>query len=101
MPLPEDLITKLEGERNCGAVLRPHDFPRLTTPRPGLILDYSAAYIGGIPWKRGTIQKGRAYRPVLEQLLRDEVGGKLGIFAEYRIGNETTLPGSAAAALLN
>ena len=47
------------------------------------------------------VQKGRAYRPVLEQLLRDEVGGKLGLFAEYRIGNETTLPGSAAAALLN
>ena len=47
------------------------------------------------------VQKGRAYRPVLERLLRDEVGGKLGLFAEYRIGNETTLPGSAAAALLN
>ena len=47
------------------------------------------------------VQKGRSYRPVLEQLLRDEVGGRLGLFAEYRIGNETTLPGSAAAALLN
>jgi hexokinase len=47
------------------------------------------------------VQKGRSYRPVLERLLRDEIGGRLGLFAEYRIGNETTLPGSAAAVLLN
>ena len=47
------------------------------------------------------VQKGRAYRPVLEKLLKEEVCEKLGLFAEYRIGNETTLPGSAAAALLN
>ena len=47
------------------------------------------------------VQKGRVYRPTIEALIREEIGEKLGIKAEYRIGNETTLPGSAAAALLN
>ena len=46
------------------------------------------------------VQRGRHYRPVLERLLR-ECGNVLGISIELRIGNETTLPGSAAAALLN
>lgn len=47
------------------------------------------------------VQKGRSYRPVLEALIQKEIVEKLGIRTEYRIGNETTLPGSAAAALLN
>ena len=47
------------------------------------------------------VQKGRAYRPVLEALIREEIGGKLGRHAQLKIGQETTLPGSAAAILLN
>ena len=47
------------------------------------------------------VQKGRAYRPVLEALIRQEIGEKMGRYAELKIGEETTLPGSAAAALLN
>ena len=69
--------------------------------KPACICAKSAEKPACICAEGSLVQKGRAYRPVLEQLLRDEVGGKLGLFAEYRIGNETTLPGSAAAALLN
>ena len=47
------------------------------------------------------VQKGRSYRPVLEQLIEQEIGGKLGRKAVLRISQEATLPGSAAAALLN
>ena len=47
------------------------------------------------------VQRSRAYRPALERLLREEIGGKLGLEAELTLGNESTLPGSAAAALLN
>lgn len=47
------------------------------------------------------VQKGRVYRPTLEKLIREEIGEKLGLSARLIIGNETTLPGSAAAALLN
>lgn len=47
------------------------------------------------------VQKGRVYRPALERLIREEINGKLGRQAELRIGNESTLSGSAAAALLN
>ena len=46
------------------------------------------------------VQRGRHYRPVLEKLLR-ECGDVLGIQIELRIGNESTLPGAAAGALLN
>ena len=46
------------------------------------------------------VQRGRHYRPVLERLLQ-ECGETLGITIELRIGNDTTQPGSAAAALLN
>ena len=46
------------------------------------------------------VQRGRHYRPVLEKLLR-ECGNTLGIRIELRVGNDTTQPGSAAAALLN
>ena len=47
------------------------------------------------------VQKGRHYRPMLERLLREEAAGKLGRHAVLKVGQETTLPGSAAAALLN
>ena len=47
------------------------------------------------------VQKGRAYRPCLEAMLRDEIGGKLGRHAVLQVSYESTLPGSAAAALLN
>ncbi len=47
------------------------------------------------------VQKSRVYRPCLEALLREEVGGKLGRHAVLQVSYETTLPGSAAAALLN
>ena len=46
------------------------------------------------------VQKSRVYRPELARLL-DETGKQLGHHAVLRIGEETTLPGSAAAALLN
>jgi len=46
------------------------------------------------------VQKGRKYRPILEELLREE-GRKLGLYAVLKVGEESTLPGSAAAALLN
>lgn len=47
------------------------------------------------------VQKGRIYRPMLEKLLARCAGEALGRKYDFRIGQETTLPGSAAAALLN
>ena len=47
------------------------------------------------------VQKGRHYRPVLEKLLKEQAGEKLRKYAVLKVGQETTLPGSAAAALLN
>ena len=47
------------------------------------------------------VQKGRVYRPLLQQLIREQIQEGLGRFAVLKIGQETTLPGSAAAALLN
>ena len=47
------------------------------------------------------VQKGRHYRPVLERLLKEQAAEKLGRHAVLKVGQETTLPGSAAAALLN
>ena len=47
------------------------------------------------------VQKGRHYRPVLEQLLKEQAAEKLKKHAVLKVGQETTLPGSAAAALLN
>ena len=47
------------------------------------------------------VQKGRVYRPMLESLIRSEIEEKLGRRVHFRLGNETTLSGSAAAALLN
>ena len=47
------------------------------------------------------VQKGRCYRPELERLLKLYGTEKRGIEFELHVGQETTLPGSAAAALLN
>ena len=47
------------------------------------------------------VQKGRCYRPELERLLQLYGTEKRGITLELHVGQETTLPGSAAAALLN
>lgn len=47
------------------------------------------------------VQKGRVYRPTLEALIQGEIREKLGFDVSYTIGNESTLSGSAAAALLN
>ena len=47
------------------------------------------------------VQKGRCYRPELERLLQLYGTEKRGITCELHVGSETTLPGSAAAALLN
>lgn len=47
------------------------------------------------------VQKGRCYRPELERLLQLYGTEKRGIALELHVGQETTLPGSAAAALLN
>ncbi len=47
------------------------------------------------------VQKGRCYRPELERLLQLYGAEKRGIGFELHVGQETTLPGSAAAALLN
>jgi len=46
------------------------------------------------------VQKSRYYRPALERLLEEE-GGRLGLSAVLRVGDGSTMPGSAAAALLN
>lgn len=47
------------------------------------------------------VQKGRCYRPELERLLQLYGTEKRGIAFELHVGQETTLPGSAAAAILN
>ena len=47
------------------------------------------------------VQRGRCYRPELERLLQLYGTEKRGITLELHVGQETTLPGSAAAALLN
>lgn len=46
------------------------------------------------------VQKSRYYRPALERLLSEE-GAKLGLCGVLRVGDGSTMPGSAAAALLN
>ena len=47
------------------------------------------------------VQKGRHYRPELQRLL-EEYGYKgRGRRLELHVGEETTIPGAAAAALLN
>ncbi len=47
------------------------------------------------------VQKGRVYRPLLERLIVEQIRDGLGRWAVLKVGQETTLPGSAAAALLN
>ena len=46
------------------------------------------------------VQKGRSYRPELEALLARYTAER-GLKLELHVTEETTLPGSAAAALLN
>ena len=47
------------------------------------------------------VQRRHYYRPTLEKLLDTEGREKLGLHFRLFVGSETTLPGSAAAALLN
>ena len=47
------------------------------------------------------VQKSHFYRPELERLLKLYGTEKRGIALELHVGEETTLPGAAAAALLN
>ena len=47
------------------------------------------------------VQKGRHYRPELERLLEKYGRQERGITIEFHVGEETTIPGSAAAAVLN
>ena len=47
------------------------------------------------------VQKGRVYRPMLEKLIHSEIEEKLGRSMRFTVGYETTLAGSAIAALLN
>lgn len=47
------------------------------------------------------VQKSRHYRPALERMLKEYAAEKLGRHAVLKVGQETTLSGSAAAALLN
>ena len=47
------------------------------------------------------VQRSHFYRPELEKLLETEGREKLGLHFKLMVGSETTLPGSAAAALLN
>ena len=46
------------------------------------------------------VQKSRIYRPELERLL-EEYGREAGVHFVLKVGQETTLPGAAAAALIN
>ena len=55
----------------------------------------------GICAEGSLVQKGRAYRPALEQLIQTEIREKMGRKVSFSVGYETTLAGSAAAALLN
>ena len=47
------------------------------------------------------VDKSRYFRPFLEKHLKKYAEEELGLTSELHIGYETTLPGSAAAALLN
>ncbi len=47
------------------------------------------------------VQKSRVYRPELERLMAEFIGNKLGLNAVLMPVEESTLPGSAAAAILN
>ena len=47
------------------------------------------------------VQKGRVYHPLLEELVRQVIRDQMGRNVRFTVGYETTLAGSAAAALLN
>ena len=47
------------------------------------------------------VDKSRYFRPMLEDFLAEYAAGRLGKYAVMNVSRETTLPGSAAAALLN
>lgn len=47
------------------------------------------------------VDRSRHFRPMLEKLLEEQSAAKLGKHAVLKVSRETTLPGSAAAALLN
>ena len=47
------------------------------------------------------VDRSRYFRPMLEEALATYAAGRLGRHAVIKVGHETTLPGSAAAALLN
>ena len=47
------------------------------------------------------VQKGRVYHPLLEELIQQVIRDQLNRNVHFTVGYETTLAGSAAAALLN
>lgn len=47
------------------------------------------------------VQHSRCYRSMLEELMEENITGKLGRYAVLKIQDGATMPGSAAAALLN
>ena len=47
------------------------------------------------------VDKSTHFRPMYLKFLEEYAAGKLGRYAEIKVGRDTTLPGSAAAALLN
>ena len=47
------------------------------------------------------VDKSAHFRPMLLSFLEKYAVGEMGLHAHLRVGRETTLPGSAAAALLN
>ena len=47
------------------------------------------------------VQKSRSYRPALERLLEEQIGGVMGRYAVLKLVNEATLSGSASAAVIN
>ena len=65
------------------------------------ILLLSGEESAGICAEGSLVQKGRVYRPCLEKLVQEVLRDQLGRRVSFTVGYETTLAGSAAAALLN
>ncbi len=65
------------------------------------ILLLSGEESAGICAEGSLVQKGRVYHPLLENLIQEEIREKMGRRVSFIVGYETTLAGSAAAALLN
>ena len=65
------------------------------------ILLLSGEESAGICAEGSLVQKGRVYRPILEELVQKVLREQLGRRVSFAVGYETTLAGSAAAALLN